>query len=267
MKENQVFISPDNRSFRYGDGCFETIKLKDGHIKLFKYHWYRLIKSLAILKFQIPDYLTEPYLEDTIQKLVQKNNHQKLARVRVTITRGDGGLYDVLNHQPNILIQSWTLNPYQDRLNENGLVMDFFEDGRKAIDIFSNLKSNNYLLYAMAAIWAKEQKLNDAIILNSDGRICDTTIANIWLLKGKEIFTPPLTEACVMGTMRNFLLEKLKENGFTVNETVITKNDLLTADEVFVTNAIYGIKWVKQIGNKTYQSNQLPLLYKKFIVT
>jgi aminodeoxychorismate lyase len=261
IRENQVAISPDNRSFRYGDGCFETIKVRDNEIKLLPYHWERLTQSLALLKFKIPDFFTIAYLETTIQQLVQKNYHQKSARVRLTISRGNG-LYDNSNNQPSILLQSWALNPYQDQLNENGLVIEFFEPGRKSMDQFSNIKSNNYLLYVLAAIWAKEEKLNDAIILNCEGRVCDTTIANIWMIKSKEIFTPALSEACVMGTMRSFLLEKLNEKGFTVHETIISKNDLLTADEVFVSNAIYGIKWVKQIGNKDYSLYQSALIYK-----
>lgn len=265
IKEEQVAVSPDNRSFRYGDGCFETIKVKNKEIKLLTYHWERLVKSLAILKFQVPVFFTQPYLETAINQLVQKNKHEKSARVRVTISRGDGGLYDVLNHQPQMLIQSWAFNPNQDKLNENGLVIDFFEEGVKPMDAFSNLKSNNYLIYAMAAIWAKEQKLNDAVVLNSNGRIADTTIANIWMLKGKDIFTPALSEACVMGTMRRHLLEKFAANDFAVHETTITKDNLLTADEVFITNAINGIKWVKQIGKKTYPLNYLPSLYQKLI--
>lgn len=265
IRENQVAISPDNRSFRYGDGCFETIKVKDNEIKLLQYHWERLTKSLALLKFEVPDFFAITYLETTIQQLVQKNYHQKSARVRLTISRGNSGLYDNSSNQPNILIQSWALNPYQDQLNENGLIVDFFEAGRKSIDQFSNIKSNNYLLYVMAAIWAKEEKLNDAILLNSEGRVCDTTIANIWMIKSNEIFTPALSEACVMGTMRSYLLEKLKENGFVVHETTITKNDLFTADEVFVTNAIYGIKWVKQIGSKNYALRQAASVYKKLL--
>ena len=98
------------------------------------------------------------------------------------------------------------------RFNENGLIIDIFPDARKSVDIFSNLKSANYLPYVMAAIWAKENKLNDALILNQHDRICDSTIANVFWVKDNKIFTPPLNEGCVAGVMRRKILELAIQN-------------------------------------------------------
>jgi branched-chain amino acid aminotransferase len=107
----------------------------------------------------------------------------------------------------------------------------------------------------MAALHAKENKWNDSIVLNAEGRICDASIANIFMLKNDEVFTPSLSEGCVAGVMRRFLLEQLPAIGYRVHETKIEINDLVKADEIWLTNAVYKLKWVKsfnekKIGNK-----------------
>ena len=134
-------------------------------------------------------------------------------------------------------------------------MIDIFPDARKSIDRFSNLKSANYLPYVMAAIWAKENKLNDALILNQHDRICDATIANIFWVKDENIFTPPLSEGCVAGVMRKKILEfAIRHSGFLVPESVLTEDILLQADEVFLTNTITGIRWVKECRGKIYKN-------------
>ncbi|HTB99960.1 MAG TPA: aminotransferase class IV, partial [Ferruginibacter sp.] len=125
---------------------------------------------------------------------------------------------------------------------------------KKTYDILSNLKHNNYLPYVMGALHAKKEKWNDAIILNSANRICDTTIANIFIIKDEIIYTPPLTEACVAGVMRNYIVRNSKSSGFELIEKELTQEDVLNADEVFITNTIRNIQWVQSINNTTYNN-------------
>ncbi|RZK29999.1 MAG: hypothetical protein EOO61_19870, partial [Hymenobacter sp.] len=136
--------------------------------------------------------------------------------------------------------------------NNNGLYALIYRDGIKTGDRFSNLKHNNYLPYLMGALAAKELKCNDAIILNSHGRVCDSCIANIFIIKDKQIFTPSLGEACVAGVMRGYLLKQLPVMGFDISETTITEQMLLDADEVFFTNSIYNMRWVSNVEDKQY---------------
>lgn len=265
LGEAKASVSINNRSFRYGDGCFETLRITNGQIPLWQYHWERLSGALQTLQFQPPSFFTAPYLQAQMIALVQKNDHQHLGRIRLTIFRGNGGLYDPENHFPNYLIQSWPLNDAHQTLNNNGLIIGLYSGGFKAADALANLKSNNYLLYAMAALHAKQQHWNDALILNHRGSIADSTIANLFLIKEKTITTPPLTDGPVAGTMRRYLLENLIGAGYRVQEKSILPTDLLTADEVFVTNAIYGIKWVKQFEEKEYGNRQTSQLFQQFI--
>ena len=265
IKEANAIISPNNRSFRYGDGCFETMKLMDNTILLANYHFERLFASLQLLQFDVPNYLTADYLQNQIIEVAKKNYHNKLARVRLTVYRGDGGLYDPENHFPNYLIQTWDLNPANNLLNENGLVVDVFTDAIKVCDTYSHVKSNNYLCYAMAALWAKKNHLNDAILLNPYNRLADATIANIFIVTNGIIKTPSLSEGCVNGVMRRYLLTQMRVENIPVEETKISVEELLQANELFLTNGIYGIRWIKQINNLNYTNTATSLLYKQFI--
>ena len=205
------------------------------------------MSGLEILRFEVSSSFSRKEIVETVKKLCDKNNCTELGRVRFSVSRGGGGLYESDNKFA-YLIECWPME--QNGFNDKGLVIDIFPDAKKSIDKFSNLKSANYLPYVMAAIWAKENKLDDALVQNQHGRICDATIANIFWVKGKNIFTPPLNEGCVAGVMRKRILEVRKD----IEEKNLTENELLMADEVFLTNATSGIRWVKQFRDKVYNN-------------
>ena len=178
--------------------------------------------------------------------------HPRDVRVRLNVFRGDGGLNDAINNFPNYIIQTWVLPDHSDQLNSNGIVVGIYEDARKTCDAFSNLKHNNFLPYIMGAMHAKKMKWNDAVVLNSHGRVCETTIANIFYIKDNVVYTPALTEGCIAGVRRKNLLAKLPAIGYEVIKKEVTVEALLDADEVFFTNAVSPIRWVQRINDKEY---------------
>ncbi|HMI79616.1 MAG TPA: aminotransferase class IV, partial [Ferruginibacter sp.] len=202
-------IGENNRGLRYGDGLFETMKSVHGQVHFIDEHFARLWRGMGLLQFNIPKLFSPDLLEEQILALVKKNMHHKTARIRLTVFRGNGGLYDDIDHKPNYLIQTWALPDDSGSWNSNGLVLGIYNDVKKSCDILSNLKHNNFLPYTMAALFAKKQKWNDAVLLNDSGRICDTTIANIFLIKDEIIHTPSLTEGCIAGIMRKNILQHL----------------------------------------------------------
>ena len=258
-KDGTAVITPENRSLRYGDGLFETLKMHKGVIQLRDYHFERLFSGMKMLQFQLPEYFTAPYLENKILELYKKNQHNSFTRVRLMVFRGNGGLYNPENHFPNYIIQTWSIE-HTEELNSNGLIIDVYPDAKKSCDKFANLKSNNYLPYIMAALHAKKIKVNDCILLNNYDRVCDTTIANIFIIKDDIIYTPPLSDGCVAGVMRRWIIEKLHA-GFKIIEKEISIDELENADEVFLTNSIKGIRWVKQFRNKEYKNRLVKQIF------
>ncbi|HEY8689754.1 MAG TPA: aminotransferase class IV [Chitinophagaceae bacterium] len=262
FKEGTSVITPDNRALRYGDGLFETIKTNNGIIQLRDCHFERLFSGIKMLQFEIPKYFTADYLESKIAELCKKNKHNSFARVRLMVFRGNGGLYDAENF-PNYIIQTWNIEDVKE-LNSNGLIIDVYPDAKKLCDKFANIKSNNFLPYVMAALHAKQLKVNDCILLNNHERICDTTIANIFIIKNNIIYTPPLSEGCVAGVIRRFLIEKFQPD-FKIIEKPISIEELQNADEVFLTNSIKGIRWVKQFQQHQYTNLIVKKIHELFI--
>ncbi len=259
-------VTAESRALRYGDGFFETMRIMNGVISHAELHFSRLFDALGLLSFEIPKTFTAAWLTEQVIATARKNKVDKGARVRLAIFRGNGGLYDPENLRPNILIQTWPLPTQTGTLNINGLITGVYPVARKSCDAFSNIKSANHLPYVMAALYAKKERWNDAFLLNSHDRICDSSIANIFIITNKIIQTPPLTEGCVAGIMRRFLLRELPQYGFTVNENPLTITDIEAADECFLTNAISGIRWVKEFQNKVFNNYLTKELFEQFVV-
>ncbi|MFY7839230.1 MAG: aminotransferase class IV [Lacibacter sp.] len=263
--EDESLIHPDNRAFRYGEGLFETIRLYKGEMPLFDLHWDRLIRSLPVLFFNQPPHFTKEYLKKALLQLAQRNNCFDAARVRIMIFKGEGGIWEKPTQAFHCLLQCWPIEQKEIRMNENGLDIGVFENGRKACDEISNCKTNNYLLYALAAQYAKAQKWNECIVLNQFNRVSDATIANIFFVKNKSIYTPALTEGCIAGVMRTYMLTSLPQNGFSIEEGVFTPEQLADADEIFFTNAMNGLRWVKQWNEKHFTPQLAPLIFQQII--
>ena len=222
---------------------------------------------MKALQFSIPVHLTVEKLTAEINALIKKNK-LKEARIRITVIRSDGGIYDPKNDTPNYIIEAIKLPEDNGLLNINGLQICIYEVALKSIDLFSNIKNNNYLPYFMGAKFAKQQQCNDALILNSKGNICDSTIANIFFIKDKIIYTTALSEGCVAGVMRNWLINTLRILNYKVEEIIVTKSILCEADEVFLSNSIYNIRWVGSLDDKNYTNIEIQkineLLQRKY---
>ncbi|HVI46553.1 MAG TPA: aminotransferase class IV [Chitinophaga sp.] len=253
-------FTADNRSFRYGDGCFETMKVYQGHILLADLHFERLLTSLNLLHFDIPSHFTKNYFARQIIDLCNKNDVADMARVRLAVFRNDGGLYHPVDNHPSYIIQATELDKCVLELNETGLVLDVFPDVRKSCDKLSSIKSNNCLPYVMAAMYGRQHSLNEVLLLNQYGRIADSTIANVFVVHRNTIYTPPLSEGGVCGVMRKHLLKT--ELPFRIEEKPLTVEDLENADEIFLTNAISGIRWVGVFRDSSYGNATAAILHE-----
>ncbi|MCO5235885.1 MAG: aminotransferase class IV [Chitinophagaceae bacterium] len=256
FREGKAVISPDNRSFRYGDGLFETIRVVKEKIIFKELHFERLLQGMRLLQLSIPEFFTPAHLEDDILSLCEKNRIGDSAVIRMVVFRSNGGLYDLEDLRPNYIIQGTAL-PAPPTATEpsEGLVVDICPEATKACNIFSKIKSNNFLPYVMAALYARQNGLDDALVLNQYGRVADATIANVFWIKNGTICTPPLSEGGIAGVTRQYLLQKLPQSGFTVREQPLTPEDLQEADEVFLTNVIKGVRSVGRWRQARYSGD------------
>jgi branched-chain amino acid aminotransferase len=263
--EDKVF-SPSNRAFRYGDALFETIYITYTTCHFLKEHLERLLRAMSVMSMELPQGFNERLFDRKIQRLLNKNHHIKGARVRITVFRNDGGLYTPTDNSISYTIESEALENINYEFKKLGDSIDIYPDMYKSYSPISSFKSANSSLFTLAGIWRKKKKLDDCIILNDKGEVCESLSSNIFVVKDDNIYTPSIKSGCVSGIMRNLVVALLKENKLNIDDNaVLREKDLLEADEIFLTNSISGIRKVSAFRNKRYYSFLAKEIHEKLV--
>ena len=253
VKEKQTVLTCQNRAFRYGDALFETIRVSSKKIFLFDDHLKRLTKSMGFLKMNVPSSFNKEDLSKQIIKLLNTNRLFQGARLRLTVFRADGGFYTPVTNNISYIIEAEKLENEKYILNKKGLIIEIYDEFKKPVNALSNFKTTNAFPYILAGIYKKENGFDDCILLNQNNNIIEAISSNIFLVKGKSIYTPSIDDGCVAGVMRNKIIDIAIDLKYIVFEDASLRiTDLLNADEVFLTNAINGVKWAIAFRTKRY---------------
>ncbi|MDI9257446.1 aminotransferase class IV [Flavobacterium sedimenticola] len=248
-------ISIFNRSFLYGDGVFETLKIKDGKILFFEDHYFRLLASLRIVRMQIPIAFTYEYLESQIIGLVQQLHIQDSARVRITVFRNEGGFYTPTDNSVSFVIQAVGLENKLYQMDNKSYEVDLYKDFTIAKQLLSTLKTTNKIIQVTSGIFAQENGLDSCLILNEDKNVAEAVNGNVFMLMNHQLITPPLTEGALNGVMRKQLLKLAAEiQEVEVVQKEISPFDLQKADELFITNVITGIQPITKYRKKEFET-------------
>ena len=250
LEAEQVKLDLTNRSFRYGDGIFETIRMFNYEMPFLDKHLERLRNGLAVLHLSVEI----DFFENIKQQLINlaKKNKTPNARLRLMVFRKGGGLYAPETNASVVFIESKSLDADSFVWNDKGLKIGFYEDMKIQPSIISPYKSNNCLPYILAAIYQKNNELDECILFNESGNVADCIYSNLFIVKDNKIFTPEIGDGGVAGTMRASIIEILKKQNQEVQIKSINKKDLLEADEIFLTNAIRGVQPVRSLLEKEY---------------
>ena len=247
-----VKITPDNRAYKYGDSVFETIKVINGKLVFWEEHYFRLMASMRMLRMKIPMNFTLEFLEKEILKIVKVTNSNTTLRIRLTITRKDGGFYLPLTNEVDYLIESREIR----FLTKDNYKVDLFKDFYLYSGHLSTIKTNNKLIHTLASIFAKENDLDNCILLNERKGIVEATNATLFLIKGNTIKTPLLSEGCLKGIAREKVIKIIESNNdYNIEETVISPFEIQKADEIFITNSIMGIQSITNYRKKVFSTD------------
>ncbi|WP_430813212.1 aminotransferase class IV [Carboxylicivirga sp. RSCT41] len=250
---DKAVFNVNNRSFRYGDALFETIRCIHQKPMWFHDHYQRLINAMSLLQMDIRSLPPKTVLEEHISSLIQKNRLFGDVRIRLTVFREDGGLYTPVSNKVQWLIECSALSTSNYELNSKGLLIDIFEGETKALNRFCHYKTANSLLFVLAGLFKQEKGKDDVLIINSNKQIIEGLASNLFWVKNNAFFTPLRSSGCVDGVMRKQIIRILRENNWPVHEVSGTNYDtLLQADELFLSNAIQGIQWVVGLKDKRY---------------
>jgi branched-chain amino acid aminotransferase len=252
--KEEAMVSASDRAFRYGDAAFETMLARRGRIQFWEEHYFRLMAAMRILRMSIPMNYTPEYLEQEIQRtLVSSDLYTADARVRLQVVRGSGGSYMPESNEVYFVIDIDPLDfvPFQ---VEQGLHVDVFRDHKKARNLLSSVKSSNALFYIIAAQWARENDLDDCLILNEDNQVIESTRSNLFLYiaQGHKLITPEKDSGALKGIMQKKVGELSEKLEIELQERSISPFDVLKADEVWLTNSLRGVQSVRQYKKQRF---------------
>ena len=244
----------ENRAFLFGDAVFETFKVANNTILFFEDHYFRLMSSMRILRMEIPMNFTMEFLEQEILLLLSTNQVQKSARVRMTVFRNSGGLYLPETNEVSYLIQSSELKSKQYVLQNTAYEVDLYKDFYITKQLLSTIKSTNKAVQITGSIFAKENDLQNCLLLNDYKNVIEALNGNLFMLKDGKLTTPPVSEGCLNGIMRKQVLAIAKTMNVEVVEEPISPFDLQKAEELFITNVISGIQPISKYRKKDFDS-------------
>lgn len=257
----------NNRGFLYGDAVFETVKIIDNKILFVEDHYFRLMASMRILRMEIPMNFTLEFFESEILNAVITENLEASARARLTVYRkGDGFYLPETNEIDYIITVSKIENPlYQ--IQKQKYEIDIYKDFVIPKQLLSTIKSTNKAINITGSIYARENGLDNCILLNEEKNVVEALNGNLFMLKDGILSTPPITEGCLNGIMRKQVLALAKTiDTITVKELSISPFDLQKADELFITNVIKGIQPITKYRKKEFQTTISETLTQKLNV-
>ncbi len=253
-----------NRSFLYGDGLFETIRVSEGHALQLPAHFERLSKGLQILDMQGQTPFTYAQFSALIKGFIAQQATANL-RIRSTFFRQLGGRYTPTQQTFEYVLEATPLTESAYPVSTKALTIGIAQQVRLAVDALSNLKTTSALPYVLAGIEKKKQGWDDCLLLNHEGHIAEAIAANIFLKIGNQLRTPALHQGCIAGVMRQQVLRLAPAMGYRVLEDIVTIEDLRQAEELWLTNALQGVvgvhRWVgreqnyRKIGAKRLQEH------------
>lgn len=249
-------LSSGNRSFLYGDGVFETLRIRNGKILFLEDHYFRLMASMRIVRMEIPMNFTMEFMQAQILKVVQAENCTDAARVRITMYREEGGFYWPQTNEVSYIIEAKPLDFIDYTFQTFPYEVDLYKDFYVSAQLLSSLKTTNKMIHVTGSIYAHENGLQNCLILNENKNVVEALQGNLFMLTGSKLVTPPVSEGCLNGIMRkNVLMLAKKIEGIEVVEEPVSPFDLQKADELFITNVISGIQPITRYRKKEYRTD------------
>ncbi len=249
-EKEEAKVSVFDHGLLYGDGVFEGIRAYKGKVFKLDRHIDRLFDSAKAISLEVP--LSREELKNAILQTLSANA-LKDAYIRVVVTRGVGtlGLNPYKCSDPNVIIITDSITLYSKELYENGLEVVTVAVCRNVPEALNpRIKSLNYLNNILAKLEALRAGVKEAIMLNRDGFVAECTGENIFVFKNGKLLTPPANAGILEGITRDTVIEMAQNLGIPVLQPMLTRYDLFTAEECFLTGTAAEIIPVVKIDGR-----------------
>ena len=257
-------VSVLDRGFLYGDGVFETMRTYGGKIFHLEDHLDRLFRSANLLQLGLP--WTRSWLESSIKSTLAANAPGEDVLIRLTVSRGVGrdGLDPPKNAEPTIVIAVRPLPEIGEVAFKNGRKAAIVSTRRNSIESLNPAaKTLNFLNNILAKIEARKLSADEAIMLNGDGKVTEATVGNIFCVKNKLLSTPPDADGILPGVTRKIVAELAAANDIRCEEKSLWPDDLLGADELFLTMTSVGIMPITAIDGLVVGTGEAGAITRK----
>ena len=234
----------------YGDGIFEGIRIRGRRVFRLDDHLARLATAARAIGLELPGGLraVRQAVLDTARAFGEPE-----AYVRLVVTRGEGalGVDPTLCHAPRLLCIVDHIRLYDERQRSEGLDMVTVSVRRPPADVLDpRVKSLNYLNNVLAKREAKLRGADEALVLNLQGQIAEAAVANLFVVRGGALMTPPATDGALEGITRRTVLELARELGIPAAERTLGRVDVFAADEAFLTGSGAGLVPVRSLDGE-----------------
>ena len=233
--EHNAKISVFDHGLLYGDGIFEGIRAYNNRVFKLKEHIDRLFCSAKAILLNIP--ISHADVCQAVVNTCRENNLRE-GYIRLLVTRGPGGLGLNPNKckHPSVIVIADKIQLYPPEFYQQGLTIITVPTTRNLHSALNPaIKSLNYLNNILAKIEANNGGCEEAIMLNAEGYVAECTGDNLFLVKGTQLLTPPLSAGALYGITRGVVMDLARQSGLQVSEPNLTRYDVFNADECFLT--------------------------------
>ena len=250
--EDAPVIALSNRGFLYADGIFETIRVTRGVPLFLESHYQRMREGLKAHRIHPPLNFTPGEIRKDIERLLEAQGFKDSARIRMTLSRRSPGYYSPEENDLDVVMTAEPLATSDYALNEKGLSVDIYPEMKCTPNHLTKFKNIASSIYIQSGLWARENNLDTALIQNDRMGIIESTASNLFLVSNGVLYTPGLDGGATAGIMRTEIINIALKAGMKVYECNLTPQNLLIADEVFLSNAVQGLRWVGSYRTKRY---------------
>ncbi|MGV3002578.1 aminodeoxychorismate lyase [Vibrio sp.] len=251
--KQQQSVSITDRSFQYGDGCFTTILVKYGQPLLLCAHKERIDFTCQKLFMSPPEW---NQVEEWIEAAINASGHQTLALsgLKIHVSRGSGGR----GYSPSgansiqVVVQTFAYPEHYSIWQSEGIKVGVSATRLGINPQLAGLKHNNRLEQVLIKKEIDDTEYDDNIVLDIDGNVIEMSAANLFWVSNNQLYTPELVKNGVLGIKRKQVCEYAEQKKMIMNIGSYMLDDVLNADEVFITNALHGVVPIIQINNKEF---------------
>jgi branched-chain amino acid aminotransferase len=243
---DKVRLSPGQAGLICGWGLFTTLRIVRGEAFAFERHWRRLEKDAAIIRMPMPH--AGPRVRVNLQEVLRANSVTE-GCARIYLVYNQVGFWRSEEAAPvvDLIISTAPLPEYREPVR-----LGLREHGRHAASPLAGVKTISWLNNVWSVAEAQKEGFDEVILLNERGEVAECTAANVYLVKGDKILTPPLSSGCLEGVTRGILFEVAGEAGVSVKEHILRPEDLYSADEVFITSTNRNVIGVGEIAGNQF---------------